>query len=584
MKQPSTLWDAAMSAYCSGLASYQRVQNLREMLNIWVKDEDTHAHPQKKIPNVRTFRVSLLSPVHPIFAEKDIFKRQFEPLIEQTPYINHSQNKYIRQQFTRLNNARNDPKIFWTIGSHLLHRSSSFLSLCLYEVFPGWHKKYSYGKIWNYLRSVRKLNLFHYQYRRHQIPKTNGKMRTLGIPTPAWRIYLRGLQHLLVIWFSPYSHPNQHGFQPSKGTDTAWLQIHREVLKSSNIYEFDLKNYFGSINLTYLDHIMRALGLPRRLSDLITHWNRMPPENPGPLEPWPDEKEEAEDYQYYVTEEFKLLSPEEVNHWLKRKRHHEERRPEIKDCNFFRGVSAGSPISPIISTLPITKDLLINPLCKVCQYADDGIIYDFTGNPLDFLTFPPASRICINREKSQWLKKDGYWLEPLKFLGKKFTFTNNPLPHTQGGILENSTRNSKKFLFDQHELIMKAANYDSYLMKNDGKFPSSFMEWFETKYYGFVSSRIYAGNFDLTDIQQDFTYKFVRWSWSDLHEKRSSPRMSGRREDVKMTTFNSSSFACKSISNRIKAQLPRKVFSFLSKVESPSRTGVEIESTADTIS
>jgi retron-type reverse transcriptase len=73
------------------------------------------------------------------------------------------------------------------------------------------------------------------------------------------------LERILQIWLRPYRHRTQHGFQHGQGTNTAWTQILSQVLDSPNIYEYDLKKYFDSINLTYLRGILLALGLPGRL-------------------------------------------------------------------------------------------------------------------------------------------------------------------------------------------------------------------------------------------------------------------------------------------------------------------------------
>jgi hypothetical protein len=76
------------------------------------KDESTYVYPQKQLPNVKTFKVELLSNHHPVFKEKGILKREFEPLIRQEAYLNKAQNQYIRAQFYRLNKCRHDARKF----------------------------------------------------------------------------------------------------------------------------------------------------------------------------------------------------------------------------------------------------------------------------------------------------------------------------------------------------------------------------------------------------------------------------------------------------------------------------------------
>lgn len=148
MKRLSTLWDTAMTTYRSGLASHQQAsKRLKVLFASMNQDKSTHLYPQKKFPNVKSFKIELLSNHHPVFKEKGILKREFEPLINQESYINKSQNRYIEHQLRRLNLYRGNQTAFWRLGTHLLHHSSTFLSLCLLEVYPGWHRKERYGKI-----------------------------------------------------------------------------------------------------------------------------------------------------------------------------------------------------------------------------------------------------------------------------------------------------------------------------------------------------------------------------------------------------------------------------------------------------
>lgn len=69
-------------------------------------------------------------------------------------------------------------------------------------------------------------------------------MRSLGIPTPVWRMYHTGLNMIFSVQAAIFNHPSQHGFRPKHGTDTAWKEIHETQLKANFIHEYDYKKLF----------------------------------------------------------------------------------------------------------------------------------------------------------------------------------------------------------------------------------------------------------------------------------------------------------------------------------------------------
>jgi len=75
---------------------------------------------------------------------------------------------------------------------------------------------------------------------------------------------------------------NQHGFRPGMGTLTAWKYILRVVIKSPNIYEFDLKQCFPTINLVRLSHRLKEQYLmPEAWANYYIGLNYAPPQFHG---------------------------------------------------------------------------------------------------------------------------------------------------------------------------------------------------------------------------------------------------------------------------------------------------------------
>jgi hypothetical protein len=90
--------------------SGRQKQRIKELMN--AQDPQTFVYPIKRIPNVRKFKVEVLSRYHPVFESAGIKKREFDPLITSEPHFNRQANKYIRHQLTRLNKHRDNPALF----------------------------------------------------------------------------------------------------------------------------------------------------------------------------------------------------------------------------------------------------------------------------------------------------------------------------------------------------------------------------------------------------------------------------------------------------------------------------------------
>jgi RNA-directed DNA polymerase len=85
--------------------------------------------------------------------------------------------------------------------------------------------------------------------RQKEIPKKNGKMRTLGIPTLRDRAYQAKLKGIIEPCYEVVAEPNTYGFRPMRCTMDAIQRIYQVVStnKETWVLEGDLKGFFDNI-------------------------------------------------------------------------------------------------------------------------------------------------------------------------------------------------------------------------------------------------------------------------------------------------------------------------------------------------
>jgi len=103
--------------------------------------------------------------------------------------------------------------------------------------------------------------------RRVEIPKGNGKFRTLQIPCIRDRVVQGALKLILEAVFEADFCPNSYGFRPKRSPHQALAQARRSVLRRmSTVIDVDLSRYFDTIrHSVLLDKIAKRIQDPRVL-------------------------------------------------------------------------------------------------------------------------------------------------------------------------------------------------------------------------------------------------------------------------------------------------------------------------------
>src|SRR3954465_13331143 len=103
--------------------------------------------------------------------------------------------------------------------------------------------------------------------RRVEIPKGNGKFRTLQIPCIRDRVVQGALKLILEAVFEADFCTNSYGFRPKRTPQQALAQVRRSVMRRmSTIIDVDLSRYFDTIrHSVLLDKIARRIQDPQTL-------------------------------------------------------------------------------------------------------------------------------------------------------------------------------------------------------------------------------------------------------------------------------------------------------------------------------
>ena len=188
-----------------------------------------------------------------------------KPTMEILTKLQENSKKNHDEVFTRLYRYLLRPDIYYVAYQHLYSNKGAGTKGVTDDTADGFSEIY----IENIIEALKNEMYQPKPVRRTYIKKSNGKMRSLGLPVFTDKLIQEAIRMILEAIYEPIFSDYSHGFRPARSCHTALAQIKKEFTGARWFIEGDIKGCFDNINHAVLVEIINQKIKDARFLKLI---------------------------------------------------------------------------------------------------------------------------------------------------------------------------------------------------------------------------------------------------------------------------------------------------------------------------